>query len=89
MALHSRGTLAAPVSAAGGMGSVGGIHPAKAERARAIALSFADLPPSTKRRPTAPVICQVQTYDDAEVAAAAGAVALLAQARRPAATPAP
>src|SRR4051794_7117444 len=29
MALHSGGTLAAAVSAAGGLGSFGGVHPAK------------------------------------------------------------
>jgi nitronate monooxygenase len=121
MAVHSGGTLAAAVSAAGGLGSFGGIHPtwgpdglraqiatvraaterpfgvgfitqflrfaaplfeaAIAERPPVIALSFADPRPwiDQAKEAGARVICQVQTYDDAEVAVAAGADVLVAQ----------
>ena len=121
MALHSGGTLAAAVSAAGGLGSFGGIHPAKgpdwlraevatirshtdrpfavgfithflpfaeplfeaalAESPAAIALSFADPAPWIGRCKAAGarVICQVQTYEDADLAIAAGADVLVAQ----------
>jgi nitronate monooxygenase len=121
MALHSGGTLAAAVSAAGGLGSFGGIHPAKgpdwireeiatiragtdrpfgvgfitpflsfaaplfeaavAERPAVVALSFADPRPWLEQAKAAGarVMCQVQNYDDAEVAVAAGADVLVAQ----------
>lgn len=121
MALHSGGTLAAAVSAAGGLGSFGGIHPAKgpdwirdeiaiiraitdrpfavgfitpflpfagplfdaavAERPAVIALSFADPRPwlDQAKAADARVMCQVQNYDSAELAVAAGADVLVAQ----------
>ncbi len=121
MALHSGGTLAAAVSAAGGLGSFGGIHPSKgpdwmrteiadirshtdqpfavgfithllpfaeplfeaalAEHPPAIALSFADPQPWIDRCKAvgARVICQVQTYEDADLAIAGGADVLVAQ----------
>ena len=121
MALHSGGTLAAAVSAAGGLGSFGGIHPEKgpdwiraevatirtatdrsfavgfitqflpfmtplfeatlAEHPAAVALSFADPGPWTRpcQDAGAKVICQVQTYEAAELAVAGGADVLVAQ----------
>jgi nitronate monooxygenase len=121
MALHSGGVLAAAVSAGGGLGSFGGIHPAKGpdwiraeiatirartdlpfavgfitpflpfaaplfeaavgERPAAIALSFADPRPwiDQAKATDARVICQVQNYDDAELAVAGGADVLVAQ----------
>jgi nitronate monooxygenase len=121
MALHSGGTLAAAVSAAGGLGSFGGVHPAKGpdwihaeiaairattdrpfavgfitpflsftgalfdatleERPAAVALSFADPRPWLGRAKNAgaTVMCQVQNYQDAEMAVAAGADVLVAQ----------
>lgn len=121
MALHSGGTLAAAVSAAGGLGSFGGIHPSKgpdwiraevatirattdrpfavgfithllpfaaplfeatlAERPAAVALSFADPGPwiGACKDAGARVICQVQTYEGAELAVAGGADVLVAQ----------
>ncbi len=121
MALHSGGTLAAAVSAAGGLGSFGGIHPVKgpdwiraeiatirsrtdrpfavgfitpflpfaaalfdaavSERPAVIALSFADPRPwlDQAKAVDARVICQVQNYDDAELAVAAGTDVLVAQ----------
>lgn len=121
MALHSGGTLAAAVSAAGGLGSFGGNHPAKgpewihaevaairsrtdaafaigfitpflafgtplfdaalAEHPTAVALSFADPGPWIGRckEAGARVICQVQNYQDAELAVAGGADVLVAQ----------
>ncbi len=121
MALHSGGTIAAAVSAAGGLGSFGGIHPAKGpdwirdeiaiirartdrpfavgfitpfltfaaplfeavvgERPAAVALSFADPRPwiDQAKASGARVICQVQNYDDAELAVVAGADVLVAQ----------
>ena len=121
MALHSGGTLAAAVSAAGGLGSFGGIHPSKgpdwiaaevatiraatdrpfavgfitqflpfamplfeatlAERPAAVALSFADPGPyiAVCHDAGAKVICQVQTYEGAELAVAGGADVLVAQ----------
>jgi nitronate monooxygenase len=121
MALHSGGTLAAAVSAAGGLGSFGGIHPSKgpdwieaefaairartdrpvavgfithllpfaaplfeaalAEHPAAIALSFADPEPwiGPCKDAGARVICQVQNYEDAELAIASGADVLVAQ----------
>jgi len=121
MAQHSGGTLAAAVSAAGGLGSFGGIHPSKgpdwiraevatirattdrpfavgfithflpflaplfeatlAEHPAAIALSFADPAPwiGPCRDAGAKVICQVQTYEGAELAMAGGADVLVAQ----------
>lgn len=121
MALHSGGTLAAAVSAAGGLGSFGGVHPAKGpdwihaqvaairattdrpfavgfitpflhftgplfdatlkERPAAVALSFADPRPWLGRAKDAgaAVMCQVQNYQDAELAVAAGADVLIAQ----------
>lgn len=121
MAMHSGGTLAAAVSAAGGMGSFGGIHAveppewvgaqAAIVRARtdgpfaigfitpflnffeghfqaaldaspdAIALSFSD-PGDWARRAKAAgcrLICQAQTFGDADLAVAAGADVLVAQ----------
>ena len=121
MAMHSGGTLAAAVSAAGGMGSFGAIHArqgpewvaaqaalvrsrtdrpyaigfitpflgmfeghftaALAARPDAIALSFTDPGDWARRAHDAGcrVICQVQTFDDAELAMAAGADVLVAQ----------
>ena len=121
MALHSGGTLAAAVSAIGGLGSFGGIHPSKgpdwmraevatirrrtdrpfavgfithflpfaeplfeaalAERPAAIALSFADPQPwiGRCRDAGARVICQVQNYEDADLAIVAGADVLVVQ----------
>ncbi|MGH9275436.1 MAG: NAD(P)H-dependent flavin oxidoreductase, partial [Acidimicrobiales bacterium] len=121
MAMHSGGTLAAAVSAAGGMGSFGGIHAsegpewvrAQAELVRdrtdrpyaigyitpflnifeghfqaaldahpdAIALSFSDPGDWARRVKDAGIrlICQVQTFDDAELAVAADADVLVAQ----------
>jgi nitronate monooxygenase len=121
MALHSGGTLAAAVSAAGGLGSFGGMHPSKgpkwmkaeiatirattdrpfavgfitpflafaeplfeaalAERPAAIAFSFADPAPWIGRCKTAGVrvICQVQNYEDAELAVSGGTDVLVAQ----------
>ncbi len=121
MAMHSGGTLAAAVSAAGGLGSFGGIHPAKGpdwireeiaiirattdhpfvvgfitpllpfftsflgaaldERPAAVALSFADPPPwiVQVKAAGARVMCQVQNYDDVEMAVAGGADVLVAQ----------
>lgn len=121
MAMHSGGTLAGAVSAAGGMGSFGAIHArqgpewvtaqadhvrsmtdrpyaigfitpflgmfeahfdaALAARPAAIALSFSDPRESARRVRDAGcrVICQVQTFADAELAMAAGADVLVAQ----------
>ncbi|MER5599646.1 nitronate monooxygenase [Streptomyces sp. NPDC002265] len=121
MALHSGGTLAAAVSAAGGLGSFGGTHPWKGpdwiraeiatvrattdrpfgvgfitpllpftephfeaaleERPDVVALSFADPQPwlARARAARARVMCQVQNYDDAQAAVAAGADVLVAQ----------
>lgn len=121
MAMHSGGTLAAAVSAAGGMGSFGAIHArqgpewvgaqgdlvrsrterpyaigfitpflgmfdahfdaALAARPDAIALSFSDPGDWARRAHDAGcrVICQVQTFADAELAMAAGADVLVAQ----------
>jgi nitronate monooxygenase len=121
MAMHSGGTLAAAVSAAGGMGSFGGIHARKgpewvtaqadlvrsatdrpfaigfitpflgmfedhfaaavAARPAAIALSFSDPGDWARRAHDAGcrVLCQVQTFADAELAVAAGADVLVAQ----------
>ncbi|MFG2631952.1 NAD(P)H-dependent flavin oxidoreductase [Streptomyces sp. NPDC048473] len=121
MGLHSGGTLAAAVSAAGGLGSFAGTHPWKGpdwiraeiatirattdrpfgvgfitpflpftephfdaaleERPEIIALSFADPQPWLARAKDAGarVMCQVQNYDDAEKAVAAGADVLVAQ----------
>ncbi|MDQ3146123.1 MAG: nitronate monooxygenase [Actinomycetota bacterium] len=121
MALHSGATLAAAVSGAGGLGSFGGMHPAKGpdwirgeiatirartdrpfavgfitpflpfaaqlfeaavdERPAAIALSFADPRPwiDQAKAADARVICQVQNYDDAEMAVVGGADVLVAQ----------
>jgi nitronate monooxygenase len=121
MALHSGGTLAAAVSAAGGLGSFGGVHPAKgpdwihaeiaairattdrpfavgfitpfltfagplyeatlAERPPVVALSFADPQPwlGQAKDAGATVMCQVQNYEDAETAVAAGTDVLVAQ----------
>ncbi|MCC4317805.1 NAD(P)H-dependent flavin oxidoreductase [Streptomyces malaysiensis] len=121
MGLHSGGTLAAAVSAAGGLGSFAGTHPWKGpdwihaeiatirattdrpfgvgfitpflpftephfdaaleERPEIIALSFADPRPWLARAKDAGarVVCQVQNYEDAEVAVAAGADVLVAQ----------
>jgi nitronate monooxygenase len=121
MAFHSGGTLAAAVSAGGGLGSFGGTHPVRgpdwiqaeiatirartdrpfavgfitpflafteplldaalAERPAAIALSFGDPSPWVGRCQAAGVraICQVQNYDDAELAVAAGTDVLVAQ----------
>ena len=121
MAMHSGGTLAAAVSAAGAMGSFGGIHAtegpdwvrAQADLVRertdgpfaigfitpflavfekhfqaaldarpaAIALSFSDPGDSARRAKEAGcrVICQVQTFADADLAVAAGADVLVAQ----------
>jgi nitronate monooxygenase len=121
MALHSGGTLAAAVSAAGGLGSFGGTHPTKGpnwiqaevatiraatdrpfavgfitallpfteplfeaalvERPAAVALSFADPGPWIGRCKAAGarVICQVQDYEDADLAVAGGADVLVAQ----------
>ena len=121
MALHSGGTLAGAVSAAGGLGSFGGIHSteppawvtAQAALVRertdrpfaigfitpflrfteayldaaleagpaAIALSFSDPRPWAPRIEAAgaALICQVQTFADAELALEAGADVLVAQ----------
>lgn len=121
MALHSGGRLAGAVSAAGGLGSFGGVHPAKgpewikaeiaairevtdrpfavgfitpflhafgslfgatlAERPDVVALSFADPQPwlDQAKSAGARVMCQVQTYADAEAAVAAGADILVTQ----------
>ncbi|MET7898272.1 NAD(P)H-dependent flavin oxidoreductase [Streptomyces mirabilis] len=121
MALHSGGTLAAAVSAAGGLGCFGGTHPWKGpdwiraeiatirattdrpfavgfitpflpfteplfdatleERPAVVALSFADPQPWLARAKDAGarVMCQVQNYEDAEAAVAAGADVLVAQ----------
>lgn len=121
MAHHSGGRLAGAVSAAGGMGSFGGIHAsndsdwiraeiatirgttdgpfavgfisnfipfveslfeaALAERPAALAFSFGDPAPWIERSKAAGtrVICQVQTYDDADRAIDAGADVLVAQ----------
>ncbi|MEU7632098.1 nitronate monooxygenase [Nocardia sp. NPDC049220] len=121
MALHSGGTLAAAVSAAGGLGCFGGTHPWKgsnwiraeiatirattdrpfavgfitpflpfteslfdatlAERPDVVALSFADPQPwlGRAKEAGARVMCQVQNYEDAEAAVAAGADVLVAQ----------
>jgi nitronate monooxygenase len=121
MAMHSGGTLAAAVSAAGGMGAFGGIHATEGPdwvraqaalvRARtdrpfaigfitpllpfaedhfqaaldarpaAIALSFSD-PGEWARRVKETgirLICQAQSFADAELAVAAGADVLVAQ----------
>ena len=121
MAMHSGGTLAAAVSAAGGLGAFGGINPpggppwvhAQIELIRAstdrpfgvgfitpfltfaeplfdaaiegrpdvIALSFSDPKPWADRAKDAGarVICQVQTFEDADLAVAAGADVIVAQ----------
>jgi nitronate monooxygenase len=121
MAMHSGGTLAAAVSAAGGVGSFGGIHAseppawvtAQAALVRertdgpfaigfitpfleftgpyfqaaldagpaAVALSFADPRPWAGRAKDAGcrVICQVQSFADADLAVEAGADVLVAQ----------
>lgn len=121
MALHSGGRLAAAVSGAGGLGSFGGVHPARgpewidaeialirdttdapfavgfitpflgftealfdatlARRPAAIAFSFADPSPWIARCRAARVrvMCQVQTYEDAEQAVRSGADVLVAQ----------
>ncbi|OPF80958.1 2-nitropropane dioxygenase [Streptomyces antioxidans] len=121
MGLHSGGTLAAAVSAAGGLGSFAGTHPWKGpdwvreeiatirattdrpfgvgfitpflpfteplfhaalgERPEVIALSFADPRPwlARAKEAGARVMCQVQSYDDAASAVAAGADVLVAQ----------
>ncbi|MGW2412296.1 NAD(P)H-dependent flavin oxidoreductase [Streptomyces tubercidicus] len=121
MAMHSGGTLAAAVSAAGGLGCFGGTHPRKGpdwiraeiatiraatdgpfavgfitpflpfteplfdatleERPAVVALSFADPQPwlARAKEAGARVMCQVQNYQDAEAAAAAGADVLVAQ----------
>jgi nitronate monooxygenase len=121
MAMHSGGTLAAAVSAAGGVGSFGGIHAAEPPawvttqaalvrettdrpfavgfitpfleftepyfqaaldaRPAAIALSFSDPGEWARRVKDAGcrVVCQVQTFADAELAVDAGADVLVAQ----------
>ncbi|SDS18521.1 NAD(P)H-dependent flavin oxidoreductase [Actinopolymorpha singaporensis] len=121
MALHSGGTLAAAVSAVGGLGCFGGTHPWKGPdwirseieiiraatdrpfavgfitpflpfteplfeatieaRPAVIALSFADPRPWLVRAKDAGarVMCQVQNYNDAEMAVAAGTDVLVAQ----------
>jgi nitronate monooxygenase len=121
MAMHSGGTLAAAVSAAGAMGSFGGIHASEPPgwvteqaalvrertdrpfaigfvtpfldftepylqaaldaRPSAIALSFSDPGPWARRVKDAgcALICQVQTYADADLAVDAGADVLVAQ----------
>jgi nitronate monooxygenase len=121
MAMHSGGRLAAAVSAAGGVGSFGGIHSAEPPqwvtdqatlvrqttdrpfaigfitpfleftepyfqaaldaRPAAIALSFADPGDWARRAKDAGcrVVCQVQTFADAELAVDAGADVLVAQ----------
>lgn len=121
MALHSGGTLAAAVSSAGGLGSFGGVHPAKgpdwirseiatirattdrpygvgfitpflsmaeslfdaalSEGPDVVALSFGDPGSwlSRSKEVGARTMCQVQTYDDAEMAVTAGADVLVAQ----------
>nr|WTB35957.1 nitronate monooxygenase [Streptomyces sp. NBC_00830] len=121
MALHSGGTLAAAVSAAGGLGSFGGTHPWKGpdwiraeiatirarthrpfgvgfitpflsfteplfqatvqERPEVVALSFADPQPWLTRAKDAGarVMCQIQNYEEAATAVAAGADVLVVQ----------
>ncbi|HWW52642.1 MAG TPA: nitronate monooxygenase, partial [Acidimicrobiales bacterium] len=121
MALHSGGTLAAAVSAAGALGSFGAMHPTKgpdwidaevaiiragtdrpfavgfitpflaftapileavlAQRPAAVAFSFGDPKPwiGQCKAAGAQVICQVQNYDDADLAIAGGADVLVAQ----------
>ena len=121
MAMHSGGTLAAAVSAAGGLGSFGGIHESQGPdwvraqadlirertdrpfaigfitpfipmfaghfeaaleaRPDAIALSFADPREWGRRVKDAGIrlICQAQTFTDADVSVAAGADVLVAQ----------
>jgi len=120
MALHSGGRLAAAVSAAGGLGSFGGINPAGPdwvrkqithvrsqtdapfaigyitafipffeqnfqaaldEKVPMIALSFGDPQPWLGRAKDAgaAVMCQVQTIEDAQRAAEAGADVIVAQ----------
>jgi nitronate monooxygenase len=121
MAMHSGGTLAAAVSAAGAVGSFGGIHAheppdwvtaqaalvrertdrpfaigfitpfleftepyfqaALDARPAAIALSFSDPGPWARRAREAGcrVICQAQSFADADLAVAAGADVLVAQ----------
>lgn len=121
MAMHSGGTLAAAVSAAGGMGSFGGIHATEGPdwvlaqaalvreqtdhpfaigfitpflrfaeghfqaaldaHAAAIALSFSDPGDWAARVKDAGsrLICQVQSFEGAELAVAAGADVLVAQ----------
>jgi nitronate monooxygenase len=121
MAMHSGGTLAAAVSAAGGMGSFGGIHATEGPdwvraqaalvrdrtdrpfaigfitpflsfaeghfqaaldaRPDAIALSFSDPREWAPRVKDAGLrlICQVQTFDDADLALEADADVLVAQ----------
>jgi nitronate monooxygenase len=121
MALHSGGTLAAAVSAAGGLGSFGAMHPGKgpdwvhaeiaairahtdrpfavgfitpflplaeplfvaavAERPAVVAFSFADPAPwlTRAKEAGARVMCQVQTFEDADVAVDAGTDVLVAQ----------
>jgi nitronate monooxygenase len=121
MAQHSGGTLAAAVSAAGGLGSFGGVQPEKgpewirseiatirastdrpfavgfitqfiplvaplfeatlAEQPAAVTLSFTDPGPwiGPCKDAGAKVICQVQTFEGAELAMAGGADVLVAQ----------
>src|SRR5688572_20531397 len=121
MAMHSGGTLAAAVSAAGGVGSFGGIHATEGPdwvraqahlvrtrtdrpfaigfitpfltfteghfqaaldaRPDAIALSFSDPGDWGRRVKDAGIrlICQAQTFADADLAVAAGADVLVAQ----------
>jgi nitronate monooxygenase len=121
MTLHCNATLAGAVSAAGGLGSIAGIHPAKGpewvraeiaavrtmteapfavgfisnlidfveplfeaaldEHPPLIALSFGDPTRWIERCKAAgaQVMCQVQTYDDADRAVAAGTDLLVAQ----------
>jgi nitronate monooxygenase len=119
MAMHSGGTVAAAVSAAGALGAFGGVHPegpgwveAQAalvrertdrpfaigfitsflpaferhfevalEHADAIALSFGDPGEWAGRVKDAglPLICQVQTFADADLAVAAGADVVVVQ----------
>jgi nitronate monooxygenase len=121
MAMHSGGTLAAAVSAAGGVGSFGGIHASEPPawvtaqaalvrertdgpfaigfitpfleftepyfqaaleaRPAAVALSFSDPRPWAGRAKDAGcrVICQVQTFADADLAVEGGADVLVAQ----------
>jgi nitronate monooxygenase len=121
MAMHSGGTLAAAVSAAGGMGAFGGIHVSEPPewvtaqaalvrqttagpfaigfitpflaftepyfqaaldaRPAAVAFSFSDPGDWSRRARDAGcrVICQVQTFADADLAVGAGADVLVAQ----------